>query len=526
MRSASSSGSFAGPQRLADGTVYVQVNARSRGPGPFDVKGAPPAHEPLDLSAFLIEKEKPRVMVEQVTQTDAFRELPPPAPFRPPKTGVDAATQVAHGTRTPLFPVPRGHVLVEKGRPDDTGGVAGGTTVTTREGDVLLFNWDAEAAPLVDMIVGATLAQARHELAHEVELASLAARKASAVASNEADAAKAAALSAAAAAAEDARRERIAAAKAKADAERAAMAKVAACAAAHRLVSSGRAAALHALRVRGYLRDELRDALAADVLGPILEDLDAAHAPAVAAAASAVDAAVADALARGADVYAAAAAAEEAERKRKFFIRVVVLLPPAAAAVLRVGGGPGAGLGSAVSAAAAAGATEGGEGKEGEGEAAAAAAEPVALHIGPVPVTRQDSVAAVEAAIAQWIADYQPPAPPEGHSGCACHAHLRRRPQPPAAEGEGDAAGAAGGAYEGLVATAGESDSDSEYDISKLPLLTGGKKLHLFLDGRRLPASSLLLSHPMEKLANLALQPVGGFQPPSGGADGAEPAAE
>lgn len=523
MRSSSSSGSFAGPQRLADGTMYVQVNARSRGPGPFDVKGAPPAHEPLDLSAFLIEKEKPRVMVEQVTQTDAFRELPPPAPFRPPKTGVDASTQVAHGTRTPLFPVPRGHVLVEKGRPEDTGGVAGGTTVTTREGDVLLFNWDAEAAPLVDMIVGKTLEQARNELAHEVEFASLAARKASAVASNAADAAQAAALTAAAAAAEDARRERIAAAKAKADAERAAMAKVAACAAAHRLVSCGRAAALHALRVRGYLRDELRDALASEVLGPILADLDAALAPAAAAAASAVDAAVADALARGADVYAAAAAAEEAERKRKFFIRVVVLLPPAAAAVLRVGGGPEPAGGAGDAAAAEGG--EAGEGKEGEG--AAAAAEPVALHIGPVPVTRQDSVATVEAAIAQWIADYVPPSPPEGHFGCACHAHLRRRPAPPA---EGDAAaGGAGGSYEGLIATAGDetdSGTGSEYDISKLPLLTGGKKLYLFLDGKRLPAASLLLSHPMEKLANLALQPIGGFQPPSGGADGAEPAAE
>lgn len=472
-------------------------------------------------------------MVEQVTQTDAFRELPPPAPFRPPKTGVDAYTQVAHGTRTPLFPVPRGHVLVEKGRPADVGGVAGGTVVTTREGDVLLFNWDAEAAPLVDMIVGKTLEQARNELAHETELASLATRKAAAVASNEADAAKAAALTAAAAAAEDARRERIAAAKARADAERAAMAKVAACAAAHRLVASGRAAALQALRVRGYLRDELRDAVASEVLGPILAQLDAALAPAAAAAASAVDAAVADALARGADVYAAAAAAGEAERKRKFFIRVVVLLPPAAAAVLRVGGA-GLALGGSSAAGeagdAAAGAADA-EGKAGDSEGGAAA-EPVALHIGPVPVTRQDSVAAVEAAIAHWISEYRPPPPAgdaEGHFGCACHAHLRRRPDPAAGEGDGvaeaaEAGAAAGGSYEGIIASTGGHGSD--YDISKLPLLTGGKKLHLFLDGRRLPASSLLLSHPMEKLANLALQPVGGFQPPADEADGSGASAE
>jgi hypothetical protein len=501
----------------------VPANARTRGPGPFDAKPGARAHEPLDLSAFLVERERPRHVVEQVTQTDAFAEAPPSPAYRPLKTGVDAYTQVPHGSRQPLFPVPAHYVAVEVGRATDVGGVAGGTVVTTRDGDVLLFNFDAEVAPIVDTVVDRTLEQAVLELSHERELAALARRKAAAAESNAADAALAASLAGTAEAAAARRAAKLAAARAKAAAETAVLAKASACSFARRVVSGGSAAVLRSLSERGYLRDTLREALRAQVLQPVYAALAGAS-TAAGSASAAVDGAVADALSRAGAAFAAAKAAEEAERLRQYFIRVVAVLPAALAKRLRTRGLP----------------DEEGEGEDGGGEdeeaedGVAAARKTVSIHIGPVPVQRDDTVDAVERAIGAWIRDYKPPQQPH-HTpdGCPICVALYGPSGGPSAGSHGGSGAVAGDAGSVIGGGAGgEADAASRvhaarFDVPRLLELGGGQRLHLWLDGRRLPGTVKLLSYPLERLGGLVLQPPGGFvAPPDAAAEAAEEAAE
>jgi len=505
-----------GPQRQADGSIFVPANARTRGPGPFDAKPGARAHEPLDLSAFLVERERPRHVVEQVTQTDAFAEAPPSAAYRPPKTGVDAHTQVPHGSRQPLFPVPAQYVAVEVGRTTDVGGVAGGTVVTTHDGDVLLFNFDAEVAPIVDTVVDRTLEQAVLELSHERELAALARRKAAAAESNAADAALGATLAGTAEAAAARRAAKLAAARAKAAAETAVLAKASACSFARRVVSGGSAAVLRSLAERGYLRDTLREALRAQVLQPVYAALAGAS-TAAGSASAAVDVAVADALSRAGAAFAAAKAAEEAERLRKYYIRVVVVLPAALAKRLRTRGLAGE-------------EGEDGEGEDDEADGVEGEGKTVSIHIGPVPVQRDDTVEAVERAIGAWIRDYKPPQQPH-HTpdGCPICVALYGPSGGPHA-GSGSAAGDAGSVIGG--GADGEADAASRahaarFDVPRLLELGGGQRLHLWLDGKRLPSAAKLLAYPLERLAGLVLQPPGGFvAPPDAAAEAAEEGAE
>lgn len=458
--------------------MYVPLNARATGPGPFDAKAAPRVHEPLDLSEYLIEKETPRLVIEQVTQTDVFRDPQPEPEWRPPKSGVDAFTQVPHGTRQPLFPVPQGLIAVDIGRPEDKGGVAGGTLVTTREGDVVLFNFDAEVAPLVDTVVGKTMEQALLELAHERELASLAARKSSATASNEADAKLARDLTDAAAAAEAKRLDKMNAAKAKAEAERNVMAKVSAVSIARKAIPNGVGSVLKDLLTRGYLRDPLRHAVQTDLLGGVYAALES-NTTAADAASKAIDEALNDALSKAAQTFTAAKEAEEAEKKRKYFIRVLVSLPAALANKLKVN--PSLAVSKS----------------EGDGGA-------VQLHIGPVPVQRHHTVAEVEKAIAEWIKEFRPKTPGHEPDGCAICVALGRSSS--SARRHSGHQGGGGG-----EAAAEADDPNKGFDVSKLPAITGGKRLHLWLDGKRLPGAETLLSFPMDKLGGLVLQPVGGF---------------
>jgi hypothetical protein len=503
----------------------VPANARTRGPGPFDAKPGTRAHEPLDLSAFLVERERPRHVVEQVTQVDAFAEAPPSPAYRPPKTGVDAFTQVPHGSRQPLFPVPAQYVAVEVGRKTDVGGVAGGTVVTTRDGDVLLFNFDAEVAPIVDTVVDRTLEQAVLELSHERELAALARRKAAAAESHAADAALAASLSETAEAAAARRAAKLAAARAKAAAETAVLAKASACSFARRVVSGGCPALLRSLSERGYLRDTLREALRAQVLQPVYAALAGAS-TAAGSASAAVDVAVADALARAGAAFAAAKAAEETERLRKYFIRVAVVLPAALAKRLRARGladeeGEGGG--------------EEDEGAAGEDASQSAGGRTVSIHIGPVPVQREDTVDAVERAIGAWIRDYKPPPQQPHHTpdGCPVCVALYGPSGGPSAgphAGSGSAAGDAGSVIGGVAG--GEADEASRahaarFDVPRLLELGGGQRLHLWMDGKRLPGAAKLLSYPLERLGGLVLQPPGGFvAPPDAAAETAEEGAE
>jgi hypothetical protein len=65
----------------------------------FNIRPEVERREGIDLSQYLISKEDARggdtrVEVHVESQTDAFDELPPPAPYIPKKTGVDVSTQI------------------------------------------------------------------------------------------------------------------------------------------------------------------------------------------------------------------------------------------------------------------------------------------------------------------------------------------------------------------------------------------------------------------------------------------------
>lgn len=98
----------------------------------FDLKPEQEDHIPVALDAYLVEKENVVSVVDTETQTDEFHDLPPPAPYIPKKTGIDAGTQVD---------------LDE------------------------LFDFDLEVGPILDVIVNKTLEQARMEVEEEEELA-------------------------------------------------------------------------------------------------------------------------------------------------------------------------------------------------------------------------------------------------------------------------------------------------------------------------------------------------------------------
>ncbi len=109
----------------------------------FNIRPEVERREGIDLTEFLISKEDAagdrRVEAHVESQTDALNDLPPPAPFVPRKTGVDATTQI---------------------EPEDN-----------------LFKFDLEVEPILEVLVGKTLEQSLLEVQEEEELSHLRARK-------------------------------------------------------------------------------------------------------------------------------------------------------------------------------------------------------------------------------------------------------------------------------------------------------------------------------------------------------------
>ncbi|XP_060657332.1 radial spoke head protein 3 homolog B [Drosophila sulfurigaster albostrigata] len=104
-----------------------------------NVLGTPPPvkgrkHENMQTEKYLekLVQRPPEFSVD--TQTDLFLEKPPTPPYVPAKIGVDVGTEI---------------------------------------GDGELFNFDAEAQPIIDVLVDACIEQSMLEVAHEMELQAL-----------------------------------------------------------------------------------------------------------------------------------------------------------------------------------------------------------------------------------------------------------------------------------------------------------------------------------------------------------------
>uniref|UniRef100_W8B6Q7 Radial spoke head protein 3-B n=1 Tax=Ceratitis capitata TaxID=7213 RepID=W8B6Q7_CERCA len=118
-----------------------------------NVLGTPPPvngrrHEVIQTEKYLEEllQRPPEFSVD--TQTDLFLEKPPEPPYVPAKVGVDVATEIADGE---------------------------------------LFHFDAEAQPIIDILVDSCIEQSMLEVAHEQEIAALRQKQAEFLAKREAE---------------------------------------------------------------------------------------------------------------------------------------------------------------------------------------------------------------------------------------------------------------------------------------------------------------------------------------------------
>lgn len=68
---------------------------KKQAPTVFEQAQVPvPSYQTLDLTPYLVEREASRSSAVCDTQTDGFLEQPPPAPYVPPKTGIDRETDM------------------------------------------------------------------------------------------------------------------------------------------------------------------------------------------------------------------------------------------------------------------------------------------------------------------------------------------------------------------------------------------------------------------------------------------------
>lgn len=417
------------------GLRYLYVTAHDKGPGPFQAVVPSKPYEAVDLSEYLVEKEASKpAPIEVCTQTDAMLPLPPRQPYRPPATGIDASTQVPHGTRQSLAPF--------RSSPEDI--------VLTASGDVVLFDFDRDTAELVNTVVTKTLDQAVTELMHEFSFQTMADRKVQAQEAKDADLARERASLEAAAAAETSKAARLAEARRLAAAQQSVMKKVSASSMAKALVQGGLYSVTERLRRKDYWVDPEAQEVRERVL-PALYKAVAFRTEVYAIADALAEAATVDALKLGSSAYEKRLAAEKADRERRYFIRVHVTVPRRAESI-----------------------DASGEREEGAGAARAATKT---VPVGPLPVRKVDTVAAVEDAIRTWLAS--PPCP-------AC-----------------ETGGAAGGE------AVGHSDAATADAARRVLAMAKGRPLRLFLEGQPLPLTATLLSFPMDKLGHLELKPEG-----------------
>ena len=116
----------------------------------FDLRPEMEKHDRVDLAPYLVDQSEAPEVHEELTQTDRFTETPPPEPYIPLKTGIDASTQI---------------------EPEDN-----------------LFKFDEAVVPLLDVLVGKTVEQALQEVQEEEELRSLYERKSELIAAQEVEA--------------------------------------------------------------------------------------------------------------------------------------------------------------------------------------------------------------------------------------------------------------------------------------------------------------------------------------------------
>jgi hypothetical protein len=367
--------------------AFLQTTARLRGPQYWDLRPVVGC-DSVDLSAHLVEQRAAPARANGSSQIDALAAPPPAPPWRAQKCGVDAGSQVPHGSRAPAG-----------------GGGGGGSrrSAAARAADAPLFDFDAAVAPLVRRLARDVLAQALVELQNEADLLALARRRGAVQGALDADARAAEAVVARARAANAARDAALAAARAHAAAQARALARVSACAMAGGAVRGAFAAARAGVwRAGGFV-----DAAAAHAR---LVTVPAAFAAAAAAsgplrptAEALVDGVVGEALARvAAEGLRRAAARKRAEEALlRYNVRVLVRLPRTQA---DVDGEahlhknftlPGEDLVDVMD--------EEVFNPHGSTEEAGQSAFFRTVMVGPLSVLRFDSVGNVEGAIAEWM---------------------------------------------------------------------------------------------------------------------------
>ena len=301
-------------------SAFLHTQARIRGPMYWHLRPGERPHEAVDLAAHLQEQAPPPSCAEGETQIDHLLPAAPEPTWaqRHMKSGVDAASQVAHGSRA------------RRQRSRSAGGGGGG-------GSDALFDFDAACAPLATRVSRDVLAQALEELQREADLLALARRRGQVQGALDADAADAASAEAATARVAARGAEKLAAARAAYAAQQSALSKVSACAMAGGAVRGALAAAKARIRQQdGFVNSQALHARTvilpeayARLAAALGDGSGGGGGGAQAAAQGLLAGAVAEALRKSrSDRAAVEAAARRAEEgKLRYAIRVFVRLP-------------------------------------------------------------------------------------------------------------------------------------------------------------------------------------------------------
>lgn len=145
-------------------SAFLQTSSRIRGPQYWDLRPGERPYEPVDLSSNLVDQTRAATTSECDTQADELQPRPPSPTWKDKhlKSGIDAESQVAHGSRAKQR---RGS------RPGGLGGGGGGG------GGDSLFDFDVAVAPLAARLSRDVLTQALEELQREADLKALARKR-------------------------------------------------------------------------------------------------------------------------------------------------------------------------------------------------------------------------------------------------------------------------------------------------------------------------------------------------------------